>query len=88
MVLYGWTPEAFPGAVRGSACGLASFWGRLASIVAPLVAALVFFGFYPIPLMDTADPYVGDLLSHVGVTDDPPEVTAPAAAGTAEEGEY
>ena len=38
-VLYGWTPEAFPAAVRGSACGLASFWGRLASVVAPLVAA-------------------------------------------------
>lgn len=38
-VLYGWTPEAFPAAVRGSAAGLASFWGRLASIVAPVVAA-------------------------------------------------
>ncbi|KIP02515.1 hypothetical protein PHLGIDRAFT_79028 [Phlebiopsis gigantea 11061_1 CR5-6] len=38
-VLYGWTPEAFPAAARGSACGLASFWGRLASVVAPLVAA-------------------------------------------------
>ncbi|GJE88233.1 MFS general substrate transporter [Phanerochaete sordida] len=38
-VLYGWTPEAFPAQVRGSACGLASFWGRLSSIVAPLVAA-------------------------------------------------
>jgi nitrate/nitrite transporter NarK len=37
-VLYGWTPEAFPSAVRGSACGLASFWGRLMSIVAPLIA--------------------------------------------------
>ena len=38
-VLYGWTPAAFPAAVRGSACGLASFWGRLSSIVAPLIAA-------------------------------------------------
>ena len=38
-VLYGWTPEAFPAAVRGSACGLASFWGRLSSIIAPLAAA-------------------------------------------------
>jgi hypothetical protein len=37
-VLYGWTPEAFPSAIRGSACGLASFWGRLTSIVAPLIA--------------------------------------------------
>ena len=38
-VLYGWTPEAFPAPVRGTAAGLASFWGRLISIVAPLVAA-------------------------------------------------
>ena len=26
-VLYGWTPEAFPGSIRGAACGLANFWG-------------------------------------------------------------
>jgi hypothetical protein len=38
-VLYAWTPEAFPASVRGSASGLASFWGRLASIIAPLAAA-------------------------------------------------
>lgn len=38
-VLYGWTPEAFPAPVRGTGCGLASFWGRLFSIVSPLIAA-------------------------------------------------
>ena len=38
-VLYGWTPEAFPAPIRGTACGLASFWGRLFGIIAPLVAA-------------------------------------------------
>lgn len=38
-VLYGWTPEAFPAPIRGTASGLASFWGRLISIVAPLIAA-------------------------------------------------
>ncbi|KAG6061880.1 hypothetical protein E4U17_006686 [Claviceps sp. LM77 group G4] len=37
-VLYGWTPEAFPAPVRGTACGVASFWGRLFGIVSPLVA--------------------------------------------------
>ena len=37
-VLYGWTPEVFPAPVRGTACGLASFWGRLFSIIAPLTA--------------------------------------------------
>lgn len=38
-VLYGWTPEAFPAPIRGTASGLASFWGRLFSIIAPLIAA-------------------------------------------------
>ena len=37
-VLYGWTPEAYPAMIRGTACGIASFWGRLFSIVAPLIA--------------------------------------------------
>ena len=37
-VLYGWTPEAFPSYIRGTACGFASFFGRLFSIVAPLAA--------------------------------------------------
>ncbi|KAI1354306.1 major facilitator superfamily domain-containing protein [Xylaria sp. FL0043] len=37
-VLYGWTPEAFPASIRGGACGIASFWGRLFGIISPLVA--------------------------------------------------
>jgi len=37
-VLYGWTPEAFPAPIRGTASGLASFWGRLSGIVGPLIA--------------------------------------------------
>ncbi|MBF4163904.1 NADH-quinone oxidoreductase subunit M [Nocardioides acrostichi] len=57
---------------------------REIAAVAPLVAALVFLGFYPTPLLDAANPYIGDLMSHVGVTDAPPDVTAPAA-GHAEE---
>lgn len=38
-VLYGWTPEAFPAPIRGTAAGVASFWGRLFGIVSPLIAA-------------------------------------------------
>lgn len=37
-VLYGWTPEVFPTSVRGTASGLASFWGRLFSIITPIIA--------------------------------------------------
>lgn len=40
-VLYGWTPEAYPAPIRGTACGVASFWGRLFSIVSPLIAAVL-----------------------------------------------
>ena len=37
-VLYGWTPEVFAAPIRGTACGVASFWGRLFGIIAPLTA--------------------------------------------------
>ncbi|KAL2430105.1 MFS siderochrome iron transporter 1 [Exophiala dermatitidis] len=40
-VLYGWTPEAFPAPVRGSASGISSFWGRVFSIIAPIAATRV-----------------------------------------------
>ena len=38
-VLYGWTPEAFPSFVRGTASGIASFCGRLFGIIAPIAAS-------------------------------------------------
>lgn len=40
-ILYGWTPEGFPAPVRGTACGVASFWGRIMSILAPIAAGHV-----------------------------------------------
>jgi hypothetical protein len=43
-VLYGWTPEAFPAPIRGTACGIASFWGRLFGIVSPLIAQHLYSG--------------------------------------------
>lgn len=62
-VLYGWTPEAFPAPIRGTACGVASFWGRLAGIVAPLIAA----GLAP-PLGSPGDAYNPLLYLAGGVT--------------------
>jgi hypothetical protein len=44
--------------------------------VVPLVAALVLFGFWPMPLLDAANPTVHTLLQHVGVHDDAPQVPA------------
>ena len=43
-ILYGWTPEGFPAPVRGTACGVASFWGRIFSIIAPIAATHVLAG--------------------------------------------
>jgi NADH-quinone oxidoreductase subunit M len=58
--------------------------------VAPLLLALVLFGFYPMPLLDVANPTVDTLLTHVGVSDDEPDVPAdsvPDHAATEEGGE-
>ncbi len=47
--------------------------------VAPLILALVLFGFYPMPLLDVSNPFVEDLMQQAGVSDLPPVV--PAAEG-------
>ena len=52
---------------------------RELAAVAPLMVALVFLGFFPKPLLETSNPYVADLMLHVGVTDDEPTVTGPLA---------
>jgi NADH-quinone oxidoreductase subunit M len=55
--------------------------------VVPLMLALVVFGFFPMPLLDVANPAVDSLLQHAGVTDDPPVVPA-ADHDSAEEGAH
>ncbi len=47
---------------------------RETAAVAPLVAALVLFGFFPAPLLDVSNPTVDTLMQQVGVTDEPPVV--------------
>jgi len=47
---------------------------REAGVLAPLVLALVVFGFAPGPLLDLANPTVSALMEHAGVTDDEPVV--------------
>ncbi len=49
---------------------------REIAAVAPLMVALVLFGFFPKPLLEASNPYVADLMQHVGVTDDEPTVVA------------
>ncbi len=47
---------------------------REAAAVAPLLVALVVFGFFPGPLLDVSNPTIDGLLAHVGVSDDQPDV--------------
>lgn len=48
---------------------------REVGTLAPLLLALVLFGFFPMPLLDVINPHVTDTMSNVGVTDDPPTIT-------------
>ncbi|NYG53745.1 NADH-quinone oxidoreductase subunit M [Nocardioides perillae] len=59
---------------------------REVAAMAPVVVALVFFGFYPMPLLDVINPSVETSLQQVGVSDDPPVVPAADVSGTTGEG--
>ena len=61
--------------VEGSA-PVADLDRREVGVVAPLLLALVLFGFYPMPLLDVINPFVDDTLAHVGVSDPAPTVGA------------
>src|SRR3954447_22271351 len=56
--------------------GITDLTRRELVAVVPLMLALVFFGFYPMPLLDVSNPTVDSLLQHVGVSDDAPTVPA------------
>jgi NADH-quinone oxidoreductase subunit M len=50
-------------------------------VVAPLIAAFLFLGFYPKPALDLINPAVTKTLQHVGVTDPAPTTGAAADGG-------
>ena len=54
---------------REGAAPVADLDRREVGIVAPLLLALVLFGFYPMPLLDVINPVVHDTLVGVGVTE-------------------
>jgi NADH-quinone oxidoreductase subunit M len=54
---------------------------REIGVLAPLMLALVLFGFYPGPLLDVSNPFSEQLLQHTGVQDDGPTVPATAQEG-------
>jgi NADH-quinone oxidoreductase subunit M len=54
---------------------------REIGVLAPLMLALVLFGFYPGPLLDVSNPFSEQLLQQTGVPDDGPQVPATAQEG-------
>ena len=60
--------------------GVADLGRREIGVLAPLMLALVLFGFYPMPLLDVSNPFAEQLLEHTGVTDDGPTVPVEATA--------
>ncbi|MBI1377015.1 MAG: NADH-quinone oxidoreductase subunit M [Frankiales bacterium] len=54
--------------------------GREVLAVAPLIAVILFLGFYPKPVLDVVNPAVGRVMHAVGATDPAPKV-APVAEG-------
>jgi NADH-quinone oxidoreductase subunit M len=69
-------------ATAGDAVAVRDLDRREVGTLAPLVLGLVLLGFFPMPVLDVINPTVEDILSQVGVTDEPP--TVPAADDTAD----
>jgi NADH-quinone oxidoreductase subunit M len=67
-----------PAQGSGASAVIGDLSRREVGVLAPLMVALVLFGFYPMPLMDVSNPTVDVLLEHVGVSDDGPDVPAEA----------
>jgi len=53
-VIYGYTPEVFESKVRGTACGIASAFGRVAGVIAPMVTGILLSISVSVPLYVSA----------------------------------
>jgi NADH-quinone oxidoreductase subunit M len=69
------------GPPRPEVAGFPDLDRREVATIAPLLVALVVFGFYPMPLLDVINPTVERTLVEVGVTDEGPTVSTPAPTG-------
>ncbi|CAI2164325.1 3850_t:CDS:2 [Funneliformis geosporum] len=53
-VIYGYTPEVFESKIRGTACGIASAFGRVAGIIAPVITGILLSVSISVPLYVSA----------------------------------
>jgi NADH-quinone oxidoreductase subunit M len=76
--------KMFTGPAKEYAAGWYDMNAREAWVVAPLVAVIIFLGFYPKPVLDVINPAISRTMHQVGVTDPTPSVAGvqPADGGT------
>ena len=72
------TPVEGPGAARRT---MPDLHGRERLVVAPLLALLLVFGFFPQPLLNLITPTVSHTLTTVGRDDPAPAVVVPSTGG-------
>jgi NADH-quinone oxidoreductase subunit M len=69
----------FTGPAREYAAGWRDLDAREAWVVAPLIAVIIFLGFYPKPVLDVINPAITHTMQQVGVTDPAPTVEGAVA---------
>jgi len=66
--------KMFTGPAKEYAAGWSDLNVREAWVIAPLIAVIIFLGFYPKPVLDVINPAIGRTMQQVGVTDPAPTV--------------
>jgi NADH-quinone oxidoreductase subunit M len=71
--------KMFTGPAKEYAAGWRDMDAREAWVVAPLIAVIIFLGFYPKPVLDVINPAITRTMQQVGVTDPSPTVAGVAS---------
>jgi NADH-quinone oxidoreductase subunit M len=73
--------KMFTGPAKEYAAGWSDLNAREAWVIAPLIAVIIFLGFYPKPVLDVINPAIEQTMQTVGVTDPGPTVSGAESDG-------